>query len=759
MQINRIKNMQGTGVFRQFTWPSTLQDFGRYNLIYGWNGTGKSTLTRIFCSLQNRAVPDGSVTLIVNGNEVAGSAFTATSVPIRVFNREFIEKNVLASTQAAQDSPEVPAIFVIGEKNVESQKQADAAKADMLTLQAKLIDQQTKKNGAADAQEELCTEQARLIKDLLRGTGSAYNNYNKAGFKTKAEQVTKLDDASKLILDDAARDERVHKHQSTPREKLTLLTYEFPDLTKMYEDVRALLGHVVTSAVIESLKNDSDAAGWIKIGLEKHQARKAANCLFCDQKLPSTRVDALNAHFNNAYQMLLADIDKRIQRVDDLEKQRSGSAIPKSTETYDHLTSKHKVAAARVEAGLTTVKTAIAFVREQLVEKRNAPFEARSINQDAPTVDADAVKRLNEIMAEHNKHSDDFAEQVQKAREELEASHVAGALDQFKNRQKAVQDADATVKATQDHIQQLSLTIANLDKELREHRKPADELNRDLQNYLGHADIQLSTSATGYKITRYGEVATRLSEGEQTAIALLYFLKTLTSKDFKLAEGIVVLDDPVSSLDANALFGAFGFIKERTKAAKQLFVFTHNFTFFRQVRAWFHKLKGPDKKSARFYMLRCLTIKDQRCSEICWLDRLLERYESDYHYIFSRVHYLATGPKPSLDECFVAPNLARKLMETFLAFHVPGPSGDTVVSKLEEISFDEHKRTRILRFLNEHSHSNSIGGDQQDFTGLSETPEVLKDLLAMIEQANKQHYDGMIALMVDESQVAGSASN
>jgi wobble nucleotide-excising tRNase len=753
MQIDRIKSMQGTGIFRQFTWPSTLQEFGHYNLVYGWNGTGKSTLARIFDCLQNRTVPEGTVTLVVDGNEVVGGAFISTTVPIRVFNREFVEKNVLASTRVAQDSPEVPAIFVIGEKNVESQKQADAARNDLQKCEGELIAQRTKKSEASDALEAFCTEQARLIKDLLRGTGSAYNNYNKAGFKTKAEQLTKQNDTSKLILNDAARAERVQKHQSTPREKLTPLAYEFPDLVKIYDDLRTVLARVVTSAVIESLKKDSDAASWIKVGLEKHQVRKAINCLFCDQRLPATRLDALNAHFNDAYQTLLADLEKRIQRLDTLEEQRSSLAVPKSTETYDHLTTKHKSAAEKVDVELTTLKTALAFVHKQLIEKQNAPFEARSVDQNAPALDADAINRLNAVIAEHNKHSDDFAKQVKKAREELEASHVTGALAQFKKHQKTLQDADATVKATEDNIQQLNQKIAKLDKDLREHRKPADELNRDLQNYLGHPDIQLSISSTGYKITRHGAIATRLSEGEQTAIALLYFLKTLMSKDFKLAEGIVVLDDPVCSLDANALFSAFGFIKERTKTAKQLFVLTHNFAFFRQVRSWFHKLRGPDKKSARFYMLRCLTIQGHRQAELCWLDPLLETYESDYHYIFSRVRNLANGPAQSLDEYYGAPNLARKLMESFLAFRVPSvPHGNghtqgDIWAKLETLAFDEHKKARILRFLNDYSHSGAIGGDQQDFTALNETPAVLADLLAMIEQADKSHYDGMVALL------------
>ncbi|WP_316248454.1 AAA family ATPase [Burkholderia arboris] len=43
MAIVRIQKLQGYRIFRDFTWDG-LPDFGRYNLIYGWNGAGK-TLT------------------------------------------------------------------------------------------------------------------------------------------------------------------------------------------------------------------------------------------------------------------------------------------------------------------------------------------------------------------------------------------------------------------------------------------------------------------------------------------------------------------------------------------------------------------------------------------------------------------------------------------------------------------------------------------------------------------------------------------
>ena len=71
--------------------------------------------------------------------------------------------------------------------------------------------------------------------------------------------------------------------------------------------------------------------------------------------------------------------------------------------------------------------------------------------------------------------------------------------------------------------------------------------------------------------------AKRLSEGEKTAITFLYFVVGLQDQDFDLAEGIVVIDDPISSLDSSSVYQAFSFLKNAVKDARQIFLLTHNF--------------------------------------------------------------------------------------------------------------------------------------------------------------------------------------
>ncbi len=54
MSIIRIERLRDYGIFRDFTWPDDLPAFGRYNLIYGWSWSGKTTLSRLFRALEAR---------------------------------------------------------------------------------------------------------------------------------------------------------------------------------------------------------------------------------------------------------------------------------------------------------------------------------------------------------------------------------------------------------------------------------------------------------------------------------------------------------------------------------------------------------------------------------------------------------------------------------------------------------------------------------------------------------------------------------
>lgn len=46
--IKRINHIKNFGVFKNYKRNGEIQDFAKVNIIYGWNYSGKTTISRLF---------------------------------------------------------------------------------------------------------------------------------------------------------------------------------------------------------------------------------------------------------------------------------------------------------------------------------------------------------------------------------------------------------------------------------------------------------------------------------------------------------------------------------------------------------------------------------------------------------------------------------------------------------------------------------------------------------------------------------------
>ena len=405
----------------------------------------------------------------------------------------------------------------------------------------------------------------------------------------------------------------------------------------------------------------------------------------------------------------------------------------------------------------TDVHVFVSDLISLLEEKRNHPFRKLDVGVVVPVIDLALVIRLNDLVRSHNKACEDFKSRVDDAGRRLADGMIALSLAEHTRLLGEAKDASDSISPIDSEVRRLNDEITRLEQEIIEHLEPAEELNEDLHQYLGHDEVRLEVRETGYVLTRRGEPAQSLSEGERTALALLYFLKSLRDRRFNMSQGVVVLDDPVSSLDSNSLYLAVGFIRERTQDAAQLFLLTHNFTFFREIRHWFKHTKGQnnrnvERRPAKFYMLKRIPGSNPRTTRIRPLDRLLEQFDSEYHYLFSCVYHETHSEVPAdLEHSYLLPNVARRLLETFLAFRRPQNQGP-LREKMNDVAFDPVKKTRILLFVNAHSHAGAIGEPEHDQSLLGETRAVLANLLEFMRSQDSEHFDAMVEL-VDTGEV------
>ena len=752
-RITRISRLRSCGIFRDFAWPAELPEFGRYNLVYGWNGTGKTTLSRIFRCLENGTPPSGEVAVQVESRRVQGDQFPNETLPIRVFNREFIADNVFPV-----GGGELVPIFVLGAESVEKQKEIERLKSDRARAQSELESARAAKQQAEKQLDQFCIDRAKVIKETLRSSGpNRYNNYNKADFQDDARTMDASGSRHTHLLGDADRDSLVAKHQDAPKPKVQVLTYALPDFDAIGQRVSNLLTTTVVSAGIETLKGDPTVAEWVREGLGLHRDLEAERCLFCEQPLPKERLAALDGHFSAQYEQLLESVDGLVDELHTSIKMATELRLPNKAELYHDLEAEFEAAKTILVDALDEARQFLESAVQALRGKKRRPFEQIAVDLRPPIVDAKSVDKLIAVLRRHNQACDDFRTRIDSARERLALGMIAEALEDFARLRAGAQQAVRDVGAKSRRVQHLDAEIARLDREIIDHLRSAEELNEDLRKYLGHDELCLDVNETGYTISRHGVLAQSLSEGEMTAIAILYFLKTLQDRDFDPSKGIVVLDDPVSSLDANALFLAFGFIRERTKDVGQLLILTHNFSFFREVRNWFQylnkrKKKASSERPARFFMLDCAHGQGGRYAAIRGLDPLLEKYESEYHYLFSQVYRASTREGTSgLEQNYALPNMARRMLESFLAFRHPQFSRQ-LWQALQEVIFDEARKLRIYQFVNAHSHSCGVGEPAHDPSVLAEGPAVLRDLLALIGSEDPKHFEAMVQLVASPTQ-------
>ena len=755
--INRINKIKAHRIFRAFTWPADLHPFGQFNLIYGWNGTGKTALSSLFCHLQTRsAITEGEVEFEIEGAKVSGSAFATAQLPeVRVFNSDFIASTILAAGK------QMDPIYYLGEDSVKKRKQVTTLKEELAVTETKQTRARSDQSLSEKALDDFCISKAKVIKELLISARAVkYNNYDKRSFKQAIEMLTESSATAALLVDEDKEGLRKQK-DAQPKDAIPLVTLELPDFDRLAVDAETLLKRSVVSQVLDELAADSDVGSWVQRGLSLHSGdRKTDVCRFCGQSISASRVQELQAHFNDAFTTFQQEVARLAQRVESLQALLEGLQFPESSRLYDHLATELQPTALETRRLLDKATAYLGLVHGVLLRKQESLFETISlenalIGKPSPdrTALIKAIGAVNAVIEKHNTITEDFQSQVQKASEALEQCYVAEAFPKYRRLTDQVSACTSALQACVSECTTLSNKIAAIEREIVEHRRPAEELNAELCSYLGRNDLRLEVKESGYAMRRGKQPATDLSEGEKTAIAFLYFLKSLQDKSFDLAKGVVVVDDPVSSLDGNALFSAFGYMKERTKAAGQLFVLTHSFGFFRQVKNWFHHLpnqkkNNPNLRPGRFFMLHTVCPDGERTAVLAALDKLLEEYESEYHYLFKRIHVEAHREDAHvlLENYYGVPNQARRLLETFLAFRYPDVPND-VSKKIDRVTFDSGKKTRILRFLHTYSHSGSIAEPEHDPSILSETKAVLSDLLDLIKECDPTHYDGMMRIV------------
>ncbi|HUW22583.1 MAG TPA: AAA family ATPase, partial [bacterium] len=118
MEIKKISEIKNLGTFTNFQWINGCNDFKRYNFFYGWNYSGKTTLSRIFRCLEDKKThpdfPNASFKVETDADNITEKDI-GKDFNIRVFNEEFVEDNFKWNDNKHEINP----VLLLGKESAE----------------------------------------------------------------------------------------------------------------------------------------------------------------------------------------------------------------------------------------------------------------------------------------------------------------------------------------------------------------------------------------------------------------------------------------------------------------------------------------------------------------------------------------------------------------------------------------------------------------------------------------------------------------
>lgn len=765
--IERILTIEKFGVFNDFNWnrESTLQDFKEKNIIYGWNYSGKTTLSRIFCSLRDKSIhidyPEAKFKLRLEGNqEFVSENLESYGKTVFIFNKEYIDEKLTwdSRTQLGE-----PIAFDVGE-NTTIRSEIEYLESLIEYAELRKRNTQFPIDNFDEYDNRRFKEESKIIRLIISNNTIPYD---KGHFKTTLNSITKENIASFIITENKEIEDlkilsnSTNNFQEFNEYKLNL------NLTDFNTSVNELLKEEpAKDVVINILEKNKDLYSWVKEGLEFEE--NAETCSFCGNELTAERITLLNNYFSNASKELrdrisnLRDlINGEIHLINSIEIPKSKNDFTeKVRETIDEKIKSYKVIKSKYVSALN-------HLLSELTRKEDGNIfnNISIIESDYDLKEFEGwFSEVNEVIRNHNALILNFDTERDSAREKLKKHLIADFLkneDYFEKKEKS-QNAQKWQTLYSTYVTKKEVIKQKKLDSLKTITKGKDELNNFIKKFLSRDDIGIDvTSEDKFILLRKSIPARNLSEGEKTAIAFSYFLVELESLGIQeMQKTIVFIDDPISSLDTNHISQVYSLINSYffrknievdkpdkvVNCFKQLFISTHNFEFFSFLRdsSQLNKRKkiinqttGEKQEipNLGFYQIQKI---DTDNSILKGLNKALKQYKSEYIYLFSLI-YKYKQEIDSGGEVYniLIPNALRRFLEIYTLMKIPNEP-DSVENRI----FQLVDNVNNFKTLNHFSHFTTFEKATRHDELIMVLPTACNELFNLLELDTK-HYESL----------------
>lgn len=761
-----LRRFEPTTTYRSLNrgfWSSTLP-LGRRSVIYGHNGSGKSC----FASLLLEVATDSTSTEIMWEDEV-GTSHTVRvggagpSPAMAVFTKEWVWRNLSQFLDGDTASP----IVTLGEEAIGAKEQ-EAELAQQIDALGDERQEAAKRSRDASARATKLAGAAQdAIADQLKDFD--YTRFNKSKYSMPVV-VRKLRTYEGEFPDENASVEVLKRLSEGIPQRVPTLPEAPNSLGAVLNGVEALLAETPSRVALESLAADQERQKWAEQGIGLHH--QLDTCLFCGSDLTQKRRDQLAKHFDKSWFDIRGRAQTLLEQVQGAKSALSRwlEAIPNPDSLIGELRDGYAVHVAGVKRDTAKRLSVLGELEEVL----GAKVEDPTMVPTAPDWSLVAINlpaaAMQQAIAEHNKQADDHAAVVE-GRYETVLDHIIG------SRAVAYRQHEATAKSAlsestkaKEGADLAERTLASLRQKQFSNSKMAETLTRDLARVYGrdHLSVTVTEDGKSYACRRANEPATHLSDGERTTLSLLYFLRKLEDETIsgEKSDRIVIIDDPSSSLDREALFATHQWLVDTLDSFGQYVVLTHDFDLLRlflksQGNPWNasrKRIRQGDTTEERFPKVAFLelyaaTKNGQRKTFVAPLPHMLVKHTTEYAYLFSKVMEGVTDGSDH-DRLFLVPNAARRVLEVFTSYKAPHLG--TFDQRLKDLmggDLANNPYRDVYDFCNRYSHGE--GSESVDVLDARVIYGQIRRSMEFMKSADPEHFERMCKATDVDASVLG----
>ncbi|MGN1219415.1 MAG: AAA family ATPase [Candidatus Cryptobacteroides sp.] len=708
---------------------ATLGDLKKVNLIFGSNGSGKTTISNYLQCAGKRAVSGDEIPEKYRDCSI-GWRKEDLSSELVVYNRAFRESNIGATR--------IPGVFTVGNKAKENREKIDQLGTKITEKNEKIKELEEANAARHDSiafggalflshigaiEESLKNEVKNIYKEALKGLDRKPEER-----LDKIVSIYEKIEKGETVLDE----DNLNNHiaiAGTP-DSNPIGTVSMPDLTP----IASIESNLIWSKPIVG-SGDIDFAGfinkmglsdWVRLGVEALE-KEPGKCPFCQQSIATVDLKhKFDEFFNESYksdlQIVSSAIDAYADHLDGL-----ADFLKSLADNQDYSTFKVKDDIDGLLSDIQVHEKNNLRLMNDKVKSPSNKIELASGEELYNRVE-DCINIINARIEDWNKNLAD-KKVIKRNLVDDVWKHVIAKPDYYAaigNYVKERRTTEEEINKANNKQLELQGELALLNEKLRDLNSQATDTSAAVERINKALEV---AQVKGFRIEAYDdsdtyhlvrpdsseEAANTLSEGEETLISFLYYLQLLDGS--LTAEGvgknvIAVIDDPISSLDnhyfsivSREIQNRIYDVGEKNCTIKQLIILTHNIQFYKSLcRAPIAFLGHDSNKEKTLYHI----IKDTY-SQVTKIDKE-DEIESEYNAIWrtfknarNNIFSNPDDEERTKDSKYIINNTMRRIYESF--FSITCGYRDNDIAKKFARQEDRDAVRNLIIWMNRGSHA------------------------------------------------------